>query len=73
MLANTKNTYLQDNTALSYWRVLRPNRSVFENLHAFVRNSAPFMFEMYAHRVINRHFIHRKHLTWIVGKRSFTP
>lgn len=73
MLADTKNTYLQDDTALSFWRVLRLKLSVFWNLHTFERNSAPFMFEVYAHRVINGHFIHRKHLTWIVGKRSFTP
>ena len=73
MLADSKNTYLQDATALSFWRVLRSNLSVFGNLHTFGRNSAPLMFEMHAHRVVNGHFIHRKHLTWIVGKRSFTP
>ena len=73
MLANTENTYLQDAIALSFWRVLRSNISVFVKRYTFGRNSAPFMFEMHAHRVVNGHFIHRKHLTWIVGKRSFTP
>jgi hypothetical protein len=73
MLANTENTYLQDDTALSFWRVLRSNCNVLGYLHTFGRNSAPFMGEVYPHRVVNGHFIHRKHLTWIVGKRSFTP
>ena len=73
MLADTRNTYLPDDTPLSYWRVLRSNLSVFGNRHTFGRNSALFMFELYAHRVVNGHFIYRKRLTWIVGKRSFTP
>lgn len=73
MLADRKNTYLQGATSVSDWRVLRPNRSVSCNLQPFGRNWAPFLIVAYAHRVVNRHFINRNRLTWIVGKLSFTP